>query len=62
MTSDHYQDRTAQVRAIGRARHWLERLTQLAHFENVVLRTSAPTRQERGGKAASDDRRQPPQD
>jgi hypothetical protein len=36
---NRYQDRAAQAdQAIGRARHWLERLAQLALFENVVLR------------------------
>jgi hypothetical protein len=54
--SEHYQDRAAQVQAIGRARHWLERLVQLAQFENVVLRVHAPRRVDpRAGE------RQPPE-
>ncbi|HSR24331.1 MAG TPA: hypothetical protein VLW53_12325 [Candidatus Eisenbacteria bacterium] len=49
---ERYQDRTAQAQAIGRARHWLERLAQLAMFENVVLRVAV----EKGGRQGSAER------
>ena len=50
--SDRYQDPAAQAhQAIGRARHWLERLAQLAQFENIVLRPGVG-RGGRGSKAA----------
>jgi len=43
MSPAYYQDREAQARAIERARHWLDRLTQLAQYETVVLRPSNPS-------------------
>jgi hypothetical protein len=47
MVSERYQYRAAlqAEQAIGRARHWLDRLAQLAQFENVVVRPVV----ERGG-------------
>ena len=36
-----YQGRTDQARSIAQARHWVERLAQLAQFESVVLHTQA---------------------
>ena len=50
--TNQYQDPAVQAhQAIGRARHWLERLAQLTQFENIVLR-SAVGRGGRGSKAA----------
>jgi hypothetical protein len=62
MAPNYYQDRAAHVQAIGRARHWLERLAQLAHFESVVLRTSATVRGDRRGRHGPEERKNPPRD
>jgi len=55
-----YQDRAAQARAIERAYQWLERRAQLAHFESIVLRTSALARTGRRREADDRGRPQPP--
>jgi hypothetical protein len=45
-----YQGRDAQATAIARARHWVGRLEQLAHFETVVL---SPREGDEPGRPAS---------